>query len=239
MIDIPELGDANHETWAVLIELTKEPPAPWALIGAHMVAAHAWQRGRDLLRTTRDADVIANVRAVTNATAALSERLLEFEFELEDASRLGQGFRFRRGDVAIDVLAPDGVGAKAKLTTVAGAHTVQVPGGTQAIARSGPVAVRSRDLEGRIPVPNLLGALLVTVRAIAVDDAPDDKRRDAALLLSLVDDPSELYGDLRPSERAWLREHPNLGDPRSEAWEGIADPELGASVYLRLADAPG
>jgi hypothetical protein len=238
VVDVPDLGDANHETWAVLIELGRSAPAPWTLIGAHMVGAHAWRRGRDVLRTTRDADVIVNARAMTDATSALSEKLVSLDFELEMPSRTGQGFRFKRGRIAIGVLAPDGLGPKAKLDTVQGAQTLQVPGGTQALARSGSVAVRSRDLEGSVPVPNLLGALLVTVRAIAVDDAPNDKKRDVALLLTLVDDPSELENDLSKNERSWLRKYREFGDPRSDAWEALVDPELGASVFLRLADLP-
>lgn len=235
MLEIPELGDRHHETWLALIDLASRSPAPWALIGAHMVASHAWLKGRDALRSTLDADVLVNVRAVTDATAAVSDALLSVEFEPETPSRSGQGFRFHRGEVVIDVLAPDGLGSRTDLRTVAGARTVKVPGGSQALARSGGVEVRSRDARGVVPMPNLLGALLVTVRAIDVHDAPDDKRRDAALLLSLVEDPDPLEADLSKGERKWLRAHTYLADPSHEAWEGMEIPQLGASVFLRLA----
>jgi hypothetical protein len=235
MLAIPELGDTHHSTWLALIDLTSHAPAPWTLIGAHMVASHAWLNGREALRTTRDADVLVNARAVTDATSAVSEALLKADFEPETSSRLGQGFRFRRADVVIDVLAPDGLGSRTDIRAVAGARTVRVPGGTQALARSGDVEVQSRDTRGFVPMPNLLGALLVTVRAIDVDDAPEDKRRDAALLLSLVDDPDPLEADLSKAERKWLRSHQYLGEPSHEAWEGVESPELGASVFLRLA----
>lgn len=200
-----------------------------------MVGAHAWQRGRNPLRATRDADVLVNARAIARATSAFSEALQADEFEFDQPSRSGQGFRFRRRDVVIDVLAPDGLGGRADLGTLGHAHTVAVPGGSQALARSFQQPIRSRDVEGVVPIPNLLGALLITVRAIAVDDAPNDKRRDAAFLLSLVDDPAPLDEEINRTERGWLRRHPGLADPRDEAWEGIDDPDLGASVFLRLA----
>jgi hypothetical protein len=235
VIEVPELGDGNHETWAVLATLAAHAPAPWTLIGAQMVGAHAWLRGRNPLRATRDADVLVDARAVAHATAAFSEALEAEEFELDQPSRSGQGFRFRRRGVVIDVLAPDGLGARARLVTLGRAHTVAVPGGSQALGRSDHQPMRSRDVDGVVPIPNLLGALLITVRAIAVDDAPSDKRKDAAFLLSLVEDPVLLDEEIETNERGWLRRHAYLADPGFEAWEGIDDPELGASVFLRLA----
>lgn len=238
MIEIPDLGETNHDTWSSLMDLERSSRIPWTLIGAHMVAIHAWQNGREVLRSTRDADVLVNVRAVTGAAAAFSKELLARGFDLEQPSRSGQGFRFKHGQVVVDVLVPDGLGANTSLATLQGARTIQVPGGSQALARTAAVSVRSRDAVGAVPVPNLLGAVLITIRAIAVDDAPGDKRRDAALLVSLVEEPDELISDISGAERGWLRKHSYLGDPTHETWEGIDEPTVGASVFLRLADLP-
>jgi hypothetical protein len=38
MIDVPDLGQGFLEMWQELLLLAKRPPAPWTLIGAHMVA---------------------------------------------------------------------------------------------------------------------------------------------------------------------------------------------------------
>lgn len=236
MIEIPDLGDDFHEMWADLVELARNVQVPWTLIGAHMVALHAWERGRDPLRPSEDADVLVDVRAVTRGTERLSRALLDAGYQLDGVTPQGIGHRFRRGSVRIDVLAPDGIGERASVTTIGGARTVQVPGGTQALGRSEPVDVRSRSKRGRVPRPNLLGAILVKVRAIAVDDSPDAQRQDVAFLLSLVPDPEPLVQDLSPRERTWLRRHNYLGDPEAPCWFGIDAAEEGAIAFRRLAD---
>jgi hypothetical protein len=58
--------------WLELIRLSKEQPAPWTLIGAHMVALHGWMRGRTPIRPSKDADILVNVRMVSEGTAAVS-----------------------------------------------------------------------------------------------------------------------------------------------------------------------
>lgn len=234
-IEIPELGDTYHETWLALADLADSSPAPWTLIGAHMVALHCWRSGREPLRATRDADVLTNPRAVSTATADLSQTLTEIGFVFEEPSMGGQGFTFARRGVLVDVLAPEGLGSRARLRTIGAARTIEVPGGTQALSRTQPMAVRSRDLEAELPVPDLLGALLVTVRAIEVDDTPQDKKQDAALLLAAVDDPDLLDRGLTANERRWLRGHPYLGDPDEPLWDGIDEAVVAASVFLRLA----
>ena len=43
MIDIPELGEEQHELWIDLIELARSFPGQWTIIGGHMVALYAWE----------------------------------------------------------------------------------------------------------------------------------------------------------------------------------------------------
>jgi hypothetical protein len=95
--------------------------------------------------------------------------------------------------------------------------------------------VRSRSTTGAVPVPNLLAAILVKIRAISIDDQREAQRQDVAFLLSLVDDPNPLAADLSSSERGWLRKHEYLADPAQESYRGIADAEDAAIVYRRLA----
>ncbi len=235
MIEIPESGDASHRMWQELIRLGEDPPAPWTLIGAHMVALHGWAKGREQIRPSRDADVLVNARAVADGTAKLSQTLVDRGYTLDGVSPDGVGHRFVREGVIIDVLGPDGMGERANLETLGGAHTVRVPGGTQALRRSEPAEVRTRSTSGFIPLPDILGAILVKVRAIAVDDEPQVQRRDTAFLLSLVEDPDALVEDLTPTERGWLRRHPYLADPTSQPYAGLANAEDAAIVYRRLA----
>ena len=53
--------------------------------------------------------------------------------------------------------------------------------------------------------PTLLGAILIKARSLIVHHDPDAQREDLLLLLSLVDDPRAMAGELRKSERGWLR----------------------------------
>ena len=197
MIEIPELGDDFHAMWVELIELAANPPAPWTLIGAHMVALHGWEAGSDQIRPSRDADVLVDVRAVTHGTMLMSGKLIERGYHLDGHSPQGVGHRLVRDKIRIDVLAPDGLAEQANLQTVGGARTVRVPGGTQALHRSRDVRVRTRSQQGSIPLPTLLGALLVKIRAIEIDDEPEAQKADVAFLLSLIEDPDPLAQDLR------------------------------------------
>ena len=100
------------------------------------------------------------------------------------------------------------------------------------------VEVRTRSVTGTVPLPDLLGAILVKVRAIDVDDVPDAHRTDLAFLLWLVEDPDELAKQCSRAERGWLRKHPYFGDPNDACWNGIIGAEDGAIVYRRLTAAP-
>ena len=182
MIDVPDLGGGFLEMWRELLLLAKQAPAPWTLIGAHMVALHGWKAGRTQPRASRDADILVNARVAGP------------------------------GHVRLDVLGPDGVGSHISLQTI-----------------------RVGKSSGAIPVPDILGAILVKVRAIEVDDVPQAQRADVAFLLSLVEDPDPLAAALSKSERRWLKRRPELADPTSPCYQGIAHPADAATVFRRLA----
>lgn len=202
-----------------------------------MVALHGVEAGRVLHRTSLDADVLADTRLLTGATRVVSETLQMLGFRLAVVSPEGIGHRFRRESILIDVLAPEGLGERTPLTTVVGARTVRVPGGTQALKRTewGEVAVGTTT--GTIPRPNLPGAILVKARAVSVDDVPDQQRRDLAFLLSLVEDPRALAIQLTKSERGWLRKHRDLVESTAPAWHGIenaADGQLALRILASI-----
>lgn len=209
------------------------------MIGAHMVALHGWEAGREPIRPSEDADVLVDVRAVTGGTERLSQTLVRAGFELDGVTPQGIGHRFRHGPVRFDVLAPDGLGPRTSIRTIGRARTVEVPGGTQALRRSVRVDVRSRSKRGTVHRPDLLGALLVKVRAIAVDDSPEAQRQDVAFLLSLVKDPEPLIREMTGRERTWLRRHRYFAGPDSPCWTGIDEAEEGVLAYRRLADVDG
>jgi len=235
MVEIPDLGGDFLAMWRELVQLEAHSPAPWTLVGAHMVAVHGWARNRAAPRTSRDADILVNVRMVSDATEKMSRRLQDSGFALDGVSPEGIGHRFVKENVRFDVLGPDGAGKRARFTTVAGARTVAVPGGTQALNRSEKLAVRAGTVVGKVPVPNLLGSLLVKIRAIEVDDQPDAQRKDVAFLLSLIEDADPLAKDMNSQERQWLRRHPEFVDHESEVYRGIANASDAATVFRRLS----
>jgi len=86
MVEIPDRGDVYHEMWLELMRLSEERPAPWTLIGAHMVALHGWMGGRGPVRPSKDANILVNVRLVSHGIAAVSHALVRDGYELSDRS---------------------------------------------------------------------------------------------------------------------------------------------------------
>lgn len=234
MIQIPELGDDRHGLWCDLIDMGRAFPERWTIIGAHMVALYAWEGGISS-RPSDDVDVLVNVRLAAEGTEEISRFLSDRGYKPEISSNY-LAHLFTREAAQIDVLAPDGLGARANIKTVPPNKTVRVPGGTQALRRSSMIRVATRDVEGDLPLPNLLGAILVKVRAIEKDDLPDAQRADVALLLQLVEDPDALARDLSRAERRWLRRHGYFEDPGDPHWDKFDadEPERVALVYRRL-----
>jgi hypothetical protein len=223
--------------WSELLDLAAEMPVPWILIGAQMVALHAWRAESEPPRSSRDGDVLVNVRKKPTGTRVLAEHLDARGFEMEGPSRQGLGHEFRRDGVAIDILAPDNLGRRATLETLHHARTVSVPGGTQALARAETIGVRLGERTGAIPVPNLLGSIIVKLEAIAVDDVPDAQKADVAVLLSLATDRDQLSTDLSSGERRLVQRYPEFAEPASAPYREVSRAREAAATYRRLADA--
>ena len=242
MIELKVEDPRDEALWIALMELSEKSGA-WTLIGARMVELLAAEHATRMTRLSLDADALADARARPNAVRGLSQILVESGFELQDLSYFGEGHVFRRGDVEIDVLAPEGLGARSEAarTTVPPAHTVEVPGGTQALRRTESVEVGVNGHHGRIRRPNLLGGILVKARAVGVDDVPDNQRSDLALLLSLVEDPDSLASDLKGTERGWLKDRAEMNDPDAACWQGLAAParQRGLAALRILAGLGG
>jgi hypothetical protein len=218
MIRVVALDAQDQQVWESLLELRARYPDGWTLIGARMVTLYALEHGRTPPRFSLDADALVNVRLIPHGTQRFSKLLLELGYELIDVSGFGHGHRFRRGGVDIDVLAPDGLHSVDRRVTVPPLHTVEVPGGSQALQRTEVVEVDLGGRRGALPRPNLLGAILVKTRAIAVDDAKDSQRIDVAFLLTLVEDLQGTASTITSPEKRWLRAHPEMNDPDRAWW---------------------
>jgi hypothetical protein len=116
------------------------------------------------------------------------------------------GCRFEVDGSIVEILGSEGVRDDPKTL---GKHTTfQVPGGTQALARSEIVRV---SLDGGEPVeirrPSLLGAILIKARVVkARRNKFESDRQDLIRLLGFVENPRALAGELKGNEKKWLRE---------------------------------
>jgi hypothetical protein len=224
VVYIEPVDEEARQLWDAAIALADELPARgWALVGGLMVQLHAYRHGQAGVRATVDIDILADSRQQPRSlTEVVAQRLLELKFEVAQHTGLvgpPTVHRFERGGEVVDVLGPDGMKGQPP-RTVANNETIQVPAGTQALARTERVQVRV--LGGRVGVlrcPSLTAALLLKSRAIRIVHRDQD-RQDLVVLLSCVDDPFDVKQQLTKKQLDWLQkaavrlriEEPDLSD---------------------------
>lgn len=222
-VELPTHPDQSREMWEALLALSEVRPGEWTLVGGQMVFLHALEHSAGAPRVSTDLDVLVNARVVTGAIRSFVEAIEELGFALVGLSPDGLAHRYQREGVSVDVLAPEGLGPRADLTTTPPGRTLEVPGGTQALARTELVSVRVGNAEGLVPRPSLLGAIIVKAEAVRVDDAPEAQREDLAFLLSLVADPLGMSADLERKDRKRLRSRAEMDDPDNPAWQSLGE----------------
>lgn len=135
--------DAEAQVWATTLEVSRLlADVSWVLIGAQMVMLLEAEAGRASGRTTGDVDTVVDVRVIAGGMRGAAGRFVAVGFELESAEH---PYRFVRGESQVDLLAPDHLGENADLTTVPPAKTIEIPGGSRALATRRVVQV---DVEG-------------------------------------------------------------------------------------------
>ncbi|MCY4422401.1 MAG: hypothetical protein OXC06_04950 [Acidimicrobiaceae bacterium] len=225
--------------WEALIELSCYDQPEWTLVGGQMVRLHAAEHSAAPLRVSRDLDVVVNARIVAGALRGFVVGLEDLGFQLAGASPDGVAHRYVRSGVGIDVLAPEGLGPHADLTTTPPGRAIQAPGGTQALDRTELVPVTYAGRRGLIPRPSLLGAVVMKAAAVGVDDTPVSQQQDLALLLSLVADPAAMAAETTKKDRARLRQA-GVGDVDHPVWTAL-EPDAAdraRAAYRSLADPP-
>lgn len=235
MIELTPRDEAERTLWAATLDLSELLAGlPWSLVGAQMVILHAFEAGEAPGRSTGDLDFLFDVRAHVNATSEATERLLTAGFTHTGPSPDGIAHRFKRGDVVVDALAPDGLGPRTARSTLRGARTVQVPGGSQALRRTEVIDVTLDDRAGQLRRPSSLGAILLKARAVDAAPAEAAKHRDdLAFLLGIVADPRLLAEELSRNERRWLDARSELRDRGHPAWRMSRRPD-DAFLALRI-----
>jgi len=212
--------DGAEDIWSVLVDVaTTLQPTEWCLIGGQMVAFRASIAGVPAPRTSDDLDVLSNLYVHPDAVARCARTVRDLGFEVEELHT--SGHRFTRGRLVLDVLAPDHPPKRASLRTVGQRTTVEVPGGTQALQRLEFVAVEYAGREVLVPIPNLLGALLLKADATRLHD-PDRHLLDVAFLTSLAIDPLGMRSELTGSDPRRLRAaDTHLADADHRAWRAL------------------
>jgi hypothetical protein len=234
---LPHLGNTGR-LWAAVLDVVDQRPHGWTLIGALMVMLHEHEAGTSTRPATADADAVVDARGATAATRTMATLLQGLGWELDTAQvdPGGHGYKFIRDGLEFDVIAPEGMGERADLTTVPPLRAPQLAGTRQALDRTQHVVV---DLDGRvtaIPRPNLLGALVVKACAASGDHVRGPQRHleDLARLYRLVSDPAALT--LTGKDRKRLRD---AAEPSWEVLEDPADRAAGQAARLLLTIPPG
>ena len=181
--------------------------------------------------TTPDADVLVDVRASPKGIRKVCDWLDSQGLALKSISSDGIGHRFSKpadggiGDIEFDVLAPEGIGERADISTSVASRTVQVPGSVALLANASQVPVLCTDMmtgetaAGSVWRPALLDAIIGKAAAttIPVRSNPERDWQDIALLLSVIEDFSQVPHVEKASRRHLRRTDP-LTDPDHHAW---------------------
>ena len=145
IVRLPPLAAPVDQLWHVLMDLSEQLTVPWALVGGQMVLLHAVEHGRVPPQISQDGDLIADVRSEQGAITAVVDLLTGTGFELDGISPEGLAHRYVRPahprSVAIDVLAPEGLGPNTNLTTTSPVEPSKYP----AAPRRSNAASRSRS----------------------------------------------------------------------------------------------
>ena len=206
---MPPLTETLDGLWEVILDLADQlPPLSWALVGGQMVMAHGLAAGRTPTRASQDIDILGNLitSSIAVRTAVAAVRELGFKPEPSmDGKRLHRFVR-TKDNQAIDILAPDHSPPGWKPTTVPPLQTIQIAGGNQALQRLQVITVTKDDRTSDVPVPSVLGSLILKAAAYQVDSRDRERHAaDAAFLVSLITDPFDLAGQLKGSDRKRLR----------------------------------
>lgn len=201
-----------------------------------MVAIIEAEHGASVGRVTGDVDTLLDVRALCTATQAAAQRLQAAGF-LPERHEERLTYRFVRGSDVVDLLAPDHLGERARLTTEPPGTTLETIGGTQAISRRRSVLVDAGAGPFEISIPSLAGAIIIKARAATAAQVTREKHeRDLARLVALVAEPAALRDELTRKERTYLRAHADMLSLQHPAWRGIPGSEDAVLALEILAE---
>ena len=222
----------ERASWEGLADVAAFMPTGWSLAGGSLVRLHIAERGGDGGRSTRDIDVILDVRAEPQAIRKIVTALEASHFERDGLNPAGQDHRWVRGDAQIDVLAPDFLGPYLQERRHPGLGRLLSTRGAQfGLHRTERVNVAVDDFELMVNRPDLVGALYEKCSALLVSLDRDKERHlgDIGSLATLVapQDRRELLGLRRREKRRLMhglscsRSRPGVDDRQAFVLEGL------------------
>lgn len=217
VIRLPPLTGGQAQSWRALIEVAPRLGQHWLLIGGQMVFLHEVERESSDVRPTNDIDLVVDLRIEPTVLGHTHDVLAAAGFEQDLPSPEGVAHRYRRGGATFDVLAPDHLGTRAKLSLGSG-RTIEAPGTSQAFGRVSLVRVELDDVSGIVRRPTLVGALLGKAAAVteivSMSSAERAKHvRDVDALARMLGPTDRASASLTNKERSTLAqvaEHPDL-----------------------------
>jgi hypothetical protein len=227
-----QVNSANESLWLALAQLSRDVSIEkWAIIGGQMVQMHASLANAIWPRITTDGDIAVDIRTHTrSAIKEVAHSLLQNGFQIKTSA---DGIsRFEKREAKIDLLAPEGLGARA-IETIRGSYAIQAPGVTQALQRTIVIEVQCLSECVLIRIPTLVSAAII--KAAASTEIPsisiEDRLRhqvDYVFLLRLLSEQDliEIATDLTVRDKERLtraaapiitnRNHPALQDNASD-----------------------
>jgi hypothetical protein len=220
----------------------------WTLVGGLMAQLHAIHRGVDALRPTNDVDLVLHVET-TRGIAAEAANALEsigYAFAPSIDERNTIAHRFVRGTSRVDLVASatDVVdvlvadhAAPRVIEKLRGKNMMAIQGGTQALRRT--INARLQITPGRtttVSVPSPFGALVLKAAAYQTDLRDKERHlQDAALLLSVIEDPYAEREHFAGSDRARLAALAKAIPDNARAWRALpAERQTDPQTALRI-----
>lgn len=234
LVRLPPLAGRQRESWDALAELAPMLGQHCLLVGGQMVFLHEVEHGADDTRPTDDIDVVVDLRVEPTALTRVHCVLVDAGFEQVVPSAEGIAHRYLRAEATIDVLAPDNLGARARLR-LGGGRTIEAPGASQALVRSDFVMVEvpGIDRPALVRRPTLVGALLgkiaAATRVVSQSSAERAKHlRDVDSLARLLGPEDRQQAQLTRQERTALRrvgESLEMSALAQRSMQLLADPQ--------------
>lgn len=251
-IEVPTPAGGWGAPWPNVAEIeTALPHDKWTLVGGLMAQLHAIHRGLDVLRPTNDVEIVLHVET-TRGVAAEAAHALEsigYAFAPSIDQRNAVAHRFVRGSARVDLVtsAADVVdvlvadhAAPRVIEKLHGKDMMAIEGGTQALRRT--INARLQITPGRattVSVPSPFGALILKAAAHQTDSRDEERHlQDAALLLSVIDDPYAERRQFAGSDRARLAALAKALPDSARAWSALpADRKTDGQTALRILSA--